>query len=147
MKKTIIRRKKAIRGAVPFKPNETNRLELDKYIFDVVMKCLYHNADKSELAFETDILKYAKVKLPQKEVSRLWNVLASSNWVAPTVGFGRAGKLELTHAGYQLMSQFGGYKQYLETVENSQKPQTIIMPFSVEEDTNTTPGNADVKPE
>ncbi len=140
MKKTRIRTKKNLRKAITFKPTETNRLELDKYIFDVAMKCLYHNADKSELAFESEILKYAKIKLPQKEISRLWNVLASSNWVAPTVGFGRAGKLELTHAGYQLMSQFGGYKQYLDTVEDSQKPQTIIMPFSVEEDANgTTP--------
>ncbi len=134
MKKTRIRTKKNLRKAITFKPTETNRLELDKYIFDVAMKCLYHNADKSELGFETEILKYAKVKLPQKEISRLWNVLASSNWVAPTVGFGRAGKLELTHAGYQLMSQFGGYKQYLDTVENNQKPQTIIMPFQVEDD-------------
>lgn len=145
MKKTRIRTKKNLRKIIAFKPNETNRLELDKYIFDIVMKCLYHNSDKSELAFEADILKYAKVKLPPKEISRLWNVLASSNWVSPTVGFGRAGKLELTHAGYQLMSQFGGYKQYLDTVEESQKPQTIIMPFSVDEDADATAAKKDDK--
>ena len=106
VRKTRIRRKRNLIKAINFKPNETNRLELDRHIFDVVMKCLYHNADRSELAFEADILKHAKIKLPPKEVSRLWNVLASSNWVSPTVGFGRAGKLELTHAGYQLMSQY-----------------------------------------
>jgi len=120
---------------------EGTRLELDRYVFDLVMKCLYHNSDKSELSFEAEILKHAKVKLPHKEVTRLWNVLASSTWVAPTVGFGRAGKLELTHAGYQLMSQFGGYKEYISSVEEGQKPQTIIMPISVsnEDDEPATP--------
>jgi hypothetical protein len=30
------------------------------------------------------------------------------------------------------MATFGGYKEYLESLEASNKPQTIIMPFSVE---------------
>lgn len=109
-------------------------LELDKYVVDLTLKSLFHNSDKSELGFESDILAKAKVKLSKKEVARLWNVLATSVWVAPSVGFGRAGKLELTQAGYQLMSQFGGYHEYLASVENSQKPQTIILPISVTDD-------------
>lgn len=131
MKNLRIRKKKNLLK-VRYNPNSTDRLELDKHVFDVTMKCLYNNSDKSELGFENEIIPYTKLKLPKKEVLRLWNVLASSNWVAPTVGFGRAGKLELTQAGYQLMSQFGGYREYLATVENQQKPQTIIMPFQVD---------------
>lgn len=140
MKNIRIRKKKNLLK-VKYNPNQNDRLELDKYVFDVALKCLYNNSDKSELGFETEILPYTKLKLPKKEISRLWNVLATSNWVAPTVGFGRAGKLELTQAGYQLMSQFGGYKEYLAGVENSQKPQTIIMPIQIEGEDEQTLGN------
>jgi hypothetical protein len=58
-------------------------------------------------------------------------VLTSSGWVSPTIGFGKAGKLELTKAGFLMMSQFGGYSQYLASAQSNQ-PQTIILPIQVE---------------
>jgi hypothetical protein len=108
-----------------------NRIQMDKGVFDVVLKTLYVNG-KAELDLEKEIFAVARLKVPHNEADRLWNVLISSGWVAPAVGFGKAGKVELTKAGYQLMATFGGYKEYLESLEASNKPQTIIMPFSVE---------------
>lgn len=112
---------------------DQDRIQMDKSVFDVVLKTLYVGT-KNELHLENEIYATAKLKVPPKEADRLWNVLMSSGWVVPAVGFGRAGKVELTKAGYQLMATFGGYKEYLESVENSQKPQTIIMPYQVEDE-------------
>lgn len=68
MKNIRIRKKKNLLK-VKYNPNTTDRLELDKYVFDVAMKCLYNNSDKSELSFESEILPYTKLKLPKKECS------------------------------------------------------------------------------
>lgn len=110
-----------------------HRSQMDKSLFDVVLKTLYVNS-KSELDLEKEIFAAANLKVPHTESERIWNVLMSSGLVSAAVGFGKAGKVELTKQGYQLMAQFGSYKQYLESVEASQKPQTIIMPFSVSDE-------------
>jgi hypothetical protein len=78
-----------------------------------------------------DVLEKSRIVLPSREKQRLWEVLTSSGWVSPTIGFGKAGKLELTKAGFLMMSQFGGYSQYLASVQTNQ-PQTIILPIQIE---------------
>jgi len=109
--------------------------EQDKTIFDLVLKSLYENANKTALHLEGEIFVPHNVKLNQKDSDRVWNILTSSGWVIPSVGFGNAGKLELTKAGYQFMIQFGSYKQYLDTVESQLKQQqTIVVPISIQED-------------
>jgi hypothetical protein len=116
---------------------KADRSERDKGVFDAVLKTLYNNAS-SELDLEKEIFKISRIKATKKEAEHIWNVLTSSGWVMPSIGFGKAGKLELTRAGYQLMSQFGSYKEYLKSVEDSQKPQTIIMPIAIETETNNS---------
>ena len=124
----INKQKKALQA---LKTKNLDRSELDKNVFDMVLKVLYLNTHKSEMDLEKEIFAGSPIKIPQKEAERLWNVLTSSSWVSPAVGFGKAGKIELTKAGYQLMSQFGSYMEYLTSVENSQKPQTIILPIAL----------------
>ena len=61
--------------------------------------------------------------------------MISSGWVTPVIGFGNAGKVELTKTGYQLMSQFGGYSEYLTAAAAAnQQPQTIILPIQIQDD-------------
>jgi hypothetical protein len=110
------------------------RVELDRNVFDLVLKELFENADQDEMDLERDILAKSKIKLHQKESRRLWEVLTSSGWISPAIGFGKAGKLELTKAGMQMMTQFGGYSQYLAAMQTNNQPQTIIMPIQVEAD-------------
>jgi hypothetical protein len=112
-----------------------DRSEMDKRVFDVVLKTLYNNAHRSGLHIENEIFRPSNIKVPPHEAGRIWEVMMSSGWVSPVIGFGNAGKLELTKAGYQLMSMFGGYSEYLTSVENSQhQPQTIILPIQVQAD-------------
>jgi hypothetical protein len=110
-----------------------DRSEMDKKVFDLVLKTLYNNVGKNGLHVENEIFASCKISLPAHETSRLWEVMTSSGWVSPVIGFGNAGKLELTKAGFQLMSQFGGYSEYLTSVQNSQQqPQTIILPIQIQ---------------
>lgn len=110
-----------------------SRSEMDKKVFDIVLKTLYNNADKDVLHLEHEIYAPANINLPHKEAERLWEVMTSSGLVTPVIGFGNAGKVELTNNGYQLMSQYGSYLDYLATIANSnQQPQTIILPIQVQ---------------
>jgi len=112
-----------------------NHNDQDKTIFDLVLKSLYENAHKTSLHLEGEIFSPHNVKLNRKDADRIWNIITGSGWVVPSVGFGNAGKLELTKAGYQFMIQFGSYKQYLDTVESQLKQQqTIVVPISIQED-------------
>jgi|GEM_PF-716553 hypothetical protein len=109
------------------------RSEMDKRVFDIVLKTLYNNADKDVLHLEREIYAPANINLPHKEAERLWEVMTSSGLVTPVIGFGNAGKVELTNNGYQLMSQYGSYLEYLASIaNNNQQPQTIILPIQVQ---------------
>lgn len=88
--------------------------DIDRRLFDIVLASLYENADKDTLHMENDIFKPLNINLPPNESDRIWEVMISSGFVSPVVGFGNAGKLELTQAGYQLLSQYGTYSQYLQ---------------------------------
>ena len=135
MKKQIrINRSKKIRKITLAPASPAERLELDKNVIDLALRMLFENADKNAIDLHKDVLEKARIVLPKKELQRIWDVLTSSGWVSPTIGFGKAGKLELTKAGFQMMSQFGGYTQYLASIQNNQ-PQTIILPLQIEGET------------
>jgi hypothetical protein len=110
------------------------RGELDKKIFDLVLKKLYDNSDKNMLHLEKEIYAPSNVQLPTSESERIWEVMISSGWITPVIGFGNNGKVELTRAGYQLMAQFGGYSEYLASINQPSQPQTIILPIQIQED-------------
>lgn len=95
--------------------------DIDRRLFDIVLASLYENADKDTLHMENDILKPLNIELPRNEADRIWEVMVSSGLVSPVVGFGNAGKLELTKAGYQLLAQYGTYSQYLQWVNEHNK--------------------------
>lgn len=120
----------------PTSPDE--RLELDKNVIDMALRLLFENADKNAIDLHKDVLERARIEISEKEKQRIWDVLTSSGWVSPTIGFGKAGKLELTKAGFQMMSQFGGYTQYLAAAQSSQ-PQTIILPIQIEGESTSDP--------
>ena len=117
---------------------ELNRSEMDRNIFDVVLKYLYINADKNSLDLDNEILSHMTIRLPGREKERIWNVLTSSVWVSPITGFGNAGKIELTKAGFQLMSQFGSYTDYLAAMQNNPvQPNVVNAPVSITDSSKT----------
>ena len=111
-----------------------DRSSLDKAIIDLILKSLYNNADKEALHIDKDIYDPNNIKLPLKESERIWEVMIASGWISPVIGFGNAGKIELTREGTQLMAQFGGYKEYLDAMSQSNnQQQTVILPIQIEE--------------
>jgi hypothetical protein len=139
LKNIRINKNKKTKQIVLSPSSPAERTELDKNVFDLVLRMLFENANKNALDLHKDIFERSRIILPQVETQRIWDVLTSSGWVSPTIGFGKAGKLELTKAGYQMMSQFGGYSQYLASVQNNNQPQTIILPIQVEADEEIDP--------
>lgn len=137
MKQNRIKKHQQVLQRMKVRPVEVvDRTTNDKNVFDIVLKSLYNNADNA-LHLENQIYTPNNVKMNNKEAERLWEVMLSSGWVTPVIGFGNSGKVELTKTGYQLMSQFGGYSEYLNAVQANQQPQTIILPIQVQEDDNT----------
>lgn len=135
MKPNRIRKHQQALQRMKVRPVEViDRTASDKNIFDTVLKQLYNNADDS-LHLENQIYAPNNIRLNKKESERLWEVMISSGWVTPVIGFGNAGKVELTKTGYQLMSQFGGYSEYLTAAAAAnQQPQTIILPIQIQDD-------------
>ena len=100
------------------------RQDMDRMIFDLVMGEIYENSHINALPFDDILTKY-KVELPENEKERVWDVLVNSMWVSPTMGFGQAGKLELTPQGFQIMSQYGTYSNYLASTMPPQPQRNI----------------------
>lgn len=127
----ISKKMKAIRNGQQQQQIVINRQDLDRQVFDLVLGALYDNSDKNVLDLEKEIYKPFNVQLPPKEAERIWDVLVRSGLVNPVVGFGNAGKLELSKTGFQLMSQYGSYTQYLAASQLQQQVQnqqpTIIL--------------------
>lgn len=106
------------------------RFELDRQVFDLVLSTLYENSDKNVLDLQREIFKPYHVQLPPKENERIWDVLVSSGLVNPVMGFGNAGKLELSKAGFQLMTQYGSYTGYLaanQAQHEQQRPTFLVQ--------------------
>jgi len=108
--------------------------EADQRIFDTILKKLYDNTAKNMLHLENEIYAPSNITLKPEDAERIWEVMISTGWVTPVIGFGNSGKVELTRAGYQLMAQYGGYSQYLASVNQPAQPQTIILPIQVQEE-------------
>jgi hypothetical protein len=128
------RNRKGLRMLKGKSPAIIDHSEQDKAILDQIIRTLYDNSDKATLNLDNDIYKPLGINLPDKEYERLWEVMLSTGLISPVVGFGNSGKVELSHAGYQLMTQFGSYKNYVVSMQNNHGPQTVILPIQIEGD-------------
>lgn len=124
---------KAVRRLQVKKVIPLNQTEHDKRIIDLVLKRLFNCTDKHPLHLENDIYKPLNIKLNSRQIKRIWGIINSTGLINPVIGFGNSGKVELTRTGYQLMSQYGGYNEYLASL-NTQQPQTVILPIQLESD-------------
>lgn len=104
-----------------------DRGNMDIGIFDLVMKMLYENSDKNTMHLENEIFQPFNINLPKKETERIWDVLISSGFISPIMGFGNAGKVALTKTGYQIMSQYGTYSKFMEHNNPNNAPQPAIV--------------------
>jgi len=131
MKKRFINNKQTqivqrLKGRVLQAPSALN---INDAILDLVMKCLYEDPDKDVVNLDEDIYKRFNITLPRKVSERVWDHMKSSGLVNPLIGFGNAGKLELSNAGTRLMDQYGSYNNYLQAQRAATAQQ---MPFYVQ---------------
>ncbi|HET8572602.1 MAG TPA: hypothetical protein VFL76_01915 [Edaphocola sp.] len=98
--------------------------QIDIALTDLVLAKLYNDGDRQPASLEDDILKPAKIKFTAGGVDRLWDILLSTGLVSPVIGFGRSGRLTITNQGYQLMSQFGSYSNFIKKREEEAARQT-----------------------
>jgi hypothetical protein len=131
-------------------PGAKDRKEQDTRIIDVALKSLYNDGDKVTRALQTEILVPNKIKITEQEAERLWDIMVNTGLVNSVIGFGNAGKLSLTNAGYQLMSQYGSYSAFLEERDKqAHAGQNMVFPQFIieqsEEDEKPGDDNGDEK--
>lgn len=128
-----------------------NQKQIDVAITDLVLNRLYNNGDKQTASLKEDILIPAQVKFTKEGVDRLWDILLSTGLVSPVIGFGHSGELSITNQGYQLMSQFGSYANFIHKREEDAARQSagenmaqfIIQHGAEESDAGEQSGNSE----
>lgn len=113
--------------------------ESDRKIIDLALRTLYAVASKQSLDFRDDILLANGISLPPDELERIWTILLSTEWVIAEAGFGNAGKISLTPQGIQLMLQFGGYKQFLESTRKVKSGKPTVQRIGPQNDKDLKP--------
>ena len=98
--------------------------EIDIALTDLVLAKLYNDGDRQPASLEDEILTPANIKFTPSGVDRLWDVLLSTGLVSPVIGFKRSGRLAITNQGYQLMSQFGSYSNFIKKREEEAARQS-----------------------
>jgi hypothetical protein len=130
------RRKKIVerfKNRVPL-PNMQDKKQMDARIIDSALHALYNDGDKVTRSLQDDILKPANIKISEKEVARIWDIMINMGLVHAVIGFGNSGKLDLTNEGYQLMSQFGSYSAFLDEKSKQTQSQNMVFPqFIIEQ--------------
>lgn len=101
-----------------------NKKEQDVSLIDLVLTKLYNNGDKIPASIDKDILQPNHIKFTDAGSNRLWDIILNTGLVKPEVGFGKVGSLTLTHEGYQLMANFGSYKNFISKREEQAKSNT-----------------------
>lgn len=123
-----LKRMKVKPAAIPMVLDQS---DVDKHIIDTVLSTLYNNSDKDAMHLEAEIYKPHNIQMPIKEAERIWEIIKASGLITPVIGFGNSGKVELTREGYQLMAQYGSYKNYLNILHAPQQQPTFILPLSI----------------
>lgn len=125
-KQKIVRRfrKRCTTGA------KVSQKEIDIQMTDIVLHKLYNNGDKKTASLKDDILIPNKIQFTEEGVERLWDILISTGLMSAVIGFGRSGRLSITNQGYQLMNQFGSYRNFLKQREEeaARKSAGAVMP-------------------
>lgn len=86
----------------------------DIELINATMNAVYNNGDKQVIDLKADVLTKCGCNYNDTMTNRLWDILDSTNLVSPVVGFGNMNKLSITADGYNLMSKYGSYKNFLD---------------------------------
>lgn len=99
-------------------PNRKQDIDL----IDATLNAAYNNGDKRVIDLKTDVLDKCDCNYNDTMTNRLWDILDSTNLLSPVVGFGNRNKLSITVDGYNMMSKYGGYKNFLSHLQKQSEP-------------------------
>lgn len=86
----------------------------DEVIVDIVLQRLFNHGNKQTASLADDIFVPLNIEFTEAGHNRIWDLLISTNLVAPVIGFGRSGRLAITKEGFQLMNQYGSYRNFIQ---------------------------------
>lgn len=98
----------------------------DEVIVDLVLQRLFNHGNKQTASLIEDIFTPLNILFTEAGFNRIWDVLISTNLVAPVIGFGKQGRLSITKEGFQLMNQFGSYTNFIQLREAAQQQQVQL---------------------
>ena len=88
--------------------------DISNILIDISMRELYNDGDKRELKLVEEILSPNNIQFTdEKSLESYWDIITNSGYIKPSIGFGNNGKVTLSKAGFDLMSKFGGFKEFL----------------------------------
>lgn len=100
---------------------QLSQKDVSNILIDISMKALYNEGDKTELRLVEDILTPNQIQFnDKKSLESYWDIITNSGFIKPSIGFGNNGKVSLSKSGFDLMNQFGGYMNFLQSQQNPQ---------------------------
>ncbi len=88
-------------------------------LIDYVFFTLYTNLDKNEMHFEEEIIAPTKLPLDAKQIDHLREVVITTGFVKPSVGFTKRGFVYLNANGIQIMKTYKTYSAYSAAANNN----------------------------
>lgn len=125
----------ACEETVPAPSTKTNQpamtsKDVANALLNVSLKALYNDGDKVELRLVEDILTPNQIQFEDdKSHESFWDILTHSGLINPSIGFGNNGKVSISKAGFDIMTHYGSYANYL----NAQS-KLPVTPITKDED-------------
>lgn len=114
----------------PHQPAMTSK-DVANALLNISLKALYNDGDKVELRLVEDILTPNQIQFnDDKTHESFWDILTNSGLINPSIGFGNNGKVSISKAGFDIMTHYGSYANYL-------KAQSEVAPSSNTQEDNT----------
>jgi len=102
--------------ATPKVPQMTTK-DVANALLNVSLTALYNDGDKVELHLVNEILTPNKIQFQdEKTLESFWDIITNSGLINSSIGFGNNGKVSISKPGFDLMTQFGSYANYLKEV-------------------------------
>lgn len=101
----------------------------DNDVIDFVTRVLFSDTSK-EFSLTDDILSMSKLKYTPQDEDRIWKLLLNTRMVEQSIGFGKAGKIQLSTEGMLIMNKFGSYNDYFnqQTMSSPSAPDNLNHP-------------------
>ena len=98
--------------------------QIQAFVMDMSLKALYNNGNRQDLKFVEEILTPNNVRIDDAaSLEILWDIITNTPFIKAKIGFKNDGSVSITNTGYDLMSQYGSYMNYMKAVQDAKNQQ------------------------